>query len=58
MALDRILDALAEGFDDRRLDALEPEFEVEGAEAGLDERGDDVPVLGKSLDLGRVVVPG
>jgi len=56
--LDRVLDPFGERLYDRRLDPLEPELEVERAEAGLDESGDDVRVLGECLDLGRVVLPG
>jgi hypothetical protein len=57
VALDRVLDPLGERLDDRRLDPLEPELDVESAEARLDESGDDVGVLGEGLDLGRVVSP-
>ena len=51
MALERVLDALLEGADDRRADRLEAVLEVERAQAGLDERGEDVAVRGQAQEL-------
>jgi hypothetical protein len=51
VARDRVLDPVSKGGDDRGADRLESVLEVEGPEGGLDERGDDVPVLRELPEL-------
>ncbi len=54
MPLERVVDPLLEGVDDRLANGFEAVLEVEDAEAGLDERGQDVAVGGEPQKLVRI----
>jgi hypothetical protein len=57
MTLERVLDAIGEGRDDRLANGLEAVLEIKRAEAGLDERGDDVAVAREARELVGVSSP-
>jgi hypothetical protein len=54
VALDRVIDPVCEGRDDRATDRLEPVLEVESPEARLDQCSEDVSVGGEPLELVRI----